>query len=130
MPKKTLTHKTYDAARALLPEMNPDLRRAIEDLLEQAERGLKTDNRILELLSADPVLRPKLRDLLEEGESERVLTRGYVSLPGDVSSLDARKFVCPQCAFTRRIQKAGQDPGLCPVHGLRLIPLAEKKEGR
>lgn len=136
MPEKEdFTQAVYRTARALLPEMKPKLRRPIEDLLEQAERGLKTDNRIVELVSADPVLRPKLRGLLEESESEQVLTAGYFSPPGDVFStpkrpLRAPKFVCPECEFTRRIQKAGQDPGLCPVHGLRLIPLAEKKEGR
>lgn len=130
MAKKPLTQKIYEAARALLPEMDPEMRHLIEDLLEQAERGLKTDNRIVELLSADPVLRLKLNGLLQESAGEHVLMGGYSPSAGDVSSPGAPKFICPECGFTRYLQKAGEDPGVCPKDGRPLVPFVEQGEGQ
>ncbi|GEM_PF-406785 len=52
----------------------------------------------------------------------------YSPLPGLLTPPPARKYVCPQpeCSYTRRLQKAGGQPGACPHHGLPLIPAEQK----
>jgi len=117
----------YRAARKLLPEMEGNMREIVEELLNKAESGEKTDNRLVEIITEDKNLRKKFRDALETGQ-EKTMGMEYSGLGGNVSSPDAQKYICPVPGhdFTRRIQKAGEDPGSCPTHNVALIPFEQK----
>lgn len=121
------TKEYYHAARKLLPQMNDVMRKSVESLLRKAEQGINTENQIIEIISVDKTLCSQLRNILDDGE----VTMGvdFSILAGDPSSPDALKFICPEPNhdFTRRIQKIGQDPGICPYHKKPLIPIAKKK---
>lgn len=121
----------YRLARDLLPEMREPMRSQVVELLRQAEAGRKTDKEIAELIATDPELMIMARDLATMGEG---MLRGLddSALGGDVPSPEARKFICPvpDHDYVVRIQSAGEDPGLCPVHMVALIPYDQKKGGR
>jgi hypothetical protein len=53
----------------------------------------------------------------------------YSALGGDPPSPEAPKYICPVPGhdYTRRIQKIGEDPGVCPKHKKALIPIQEKE---
>ncbi len=122
MPEnEDLTQAVYRVARELLPEMDEPLRREVASLLERAERGEKTDNLLVERISADERLRPRLRNALA---AKRTLSCPPAA--GDIVPPAARRYVCPQCDYVRYLQKAGQEPGECPEHHLPLIPYEQK----
>lgn len=136
-----LPEEIYAAARALLPELDEPLRRQVEALLEQAERGQATDLQILELLTAEESLRQRLRDLLKAGHTSRpvnasgsvVIMTGdsrtlgdYSPLPGSPSSTPGQVYVClvAGCDYRYVISEAGEQPLPCPKHGqLRAVDL-------
>ena len=123
--------KIYAAARTLLPTLEPDLRRQVEDLLAQAERGADTHLQLLDLLTQDDATRLPLRDLLksDEYDEERMLG-GFRGLAGEVGSTEAGEvYVCPKCDFRYIIAEAGEQPPKCPKHKVALIPAREKKGG-
>lgn len=134
MPKDFDPEVIYFAVRKLFPEMEDTTRLAVEELLEKAKLGVKTDDAIVELIALDNNLHIKFNNLLEvQGKNLDGIMMGgnYTGLGGNPSQPPkARKFICPELGhnFTRHIQKAGEDPGVCPVHNLPLIPL-DQKEG-
>lgn len=119
----------YREVRSLLPEMDPEMRAQAEALLAEAERGQKTDIALLKLIRSDPRLREILAARLRLTGSEAARSL-YSPSAGDVSSPGARKFICPECGFTRYLQKAGEDPGVCPKDGRPLVPFVEQEEGQ
>jgi hypothetical protein len=125
MQKHLLPIDYYNAARKLLPEMDEAMRQVVEELLKRAEAGEKVDNRLVEIVTENKVLRKKYRDALELGDEN---TMGYSPLAGGVNSPNARKFICPVPGhnYINRIQKVGEDPGMCPMHNLALIPFDQK----
>jgi hypothetical protein len=127
MPKKYLAEDYYRAARELLPNMDDAMRQSVEDLLKQAEAGVKTDNRIVEIVTENELLRKQFRDALNL-EGEITMGADFSPLAGNPASPNARKYICPVPGhdFIRRIQKAGDDPGMCPEHNVALIPVNEK----
>lgn len=133
MPKDFDHEDIYFAVRKLLPEMENTTRLAVEELLKKAELGIKVDNEIVELIVLDTNLHIKFTHLLEvQGKNLDGIMMGgnYMGLGGNPSlPPKVRKFVCPELGhnFTRHIQKAGEDPGVCPVHNLPLIPLNQKE---
>ncbi|MFN3763290.1 MAG: hypothetical protein ACK4WK_08840, partial [Anaerolineae bacterium] len=107
------------------PELDEPLRRQVEALLEQAERGQATDLQILELLTAEESLRQRLRDLLKAGSTSRTLG-DYSPLPGLPPSTPGQVYVCPVagCDYRYVIAEAGEQPLPCPKHGqLRAVDL-------
>ncbi len=130
MSQTNQTEDIYRVARDLLPEMEPEMRKSIEALLQQVEKGRKTDNLIVDIITENDVLRHKLREMLGNDDNERSLG-GYLPLGGDPEPPSAQKFVCPMAGhdFSKRISKAGEDPGNCPVHNLPLILASPKKRG-
>lgn len=125
MPELT-AEDYYRAARQLLPELD-DVRKAkIEELLAQAETGMSTDNQIVEIICETKILREYFRKLLHIPPSIGMM---YQPFGGDRSSPDAIKYMCPEPGhnFIRRIQRAGEDPGNCPIHHVPLIPINEKR---
>ena len=124
--------KIYAAARTLLPTLEPDLRRQVEDLLAQAERGADTHLQLLDLLTQDDATRLPLRDLLhDEVEEESLMVDVEYSSPGGemTSAEPGEVYVCPQCDFRYIIAEAGEQPPKCPKHKVALIPAREKKGG-
>lgn len=119
----------YREVRSLLPEMDPEMRTQAEALLAEAERGQKTDVALLKLIRSDPRLREILAARLSLTGSETARSL-YSPSAGDVSSPRAPKFICPECGFTRYLQKAGEDPGVCPKDGRPLVPFVEQGEGQ
>ena len=114
----------YRAARELLPKMDENMRRSVEDFLRQAEEGVKTDTKIVEIISEKKALFAKFQAILKYGG----VTLGYAPLGGDTISKtpNKHKYACPECDFILYIQKNGQDPGICPIHKKTLIPLSKK----
>lgn len=128
MPKYT-PEQIYAAAAKMLPQLEAGRRRQVQDLLEQAKRH-KSDThlQILELLTAEESTREQLLSYLKTGESERTLGE-FVPLPGPPPSTRGQLFVCPVegCDYVYAIAEAGEDPGKCLRHHLRLIPQQEKE---
>lgn len=118
----------YAAARRMLPDLEPPLRREVEVLLAQAEQGEETYLEILERLAADETLRSRLRELLREQE-----LRLYEPAPGLPEVLASVQYVCPVegCEFTWWPQQKGEKLPRCPYHNadLRPVPPAVQKEG-
>jgi hypothetical protein len=130
MPDSKQTRDYYRAARKLLPKMDDEMRERISELLQQAEQGGKTDNLIVDIITENDMLRRRLREMLGR-ERERALA-GYSPPGGNVRPVPALKFVCPVEGhhYSRRISKAGEDPGECPIHHQSLIPASSKKRGK
>lgn len=118
--------KIYAAARTLLPVLDPALRRQVEDLLAQAERGAETWDQLLALLTQDDAIQQSLRDLLKRepyDDGERMLGE-YSGMGGEVVSTEAGEvYVCPVegCTETHVIGEAGEKPPKCPIHGVTLV---------
>jgi hypothetical protein len=117
----------YRAARRLLPDMDDAMRQVVEDLLKRSEGGEQTDNRVVEVIAENRALRKKLREALDLDE-ERTLGGTFSQLAGAINPPDARKYICPVVDhdYTRRVQKAGDHPGSCPIHQVPLIPIDQK----
>ena len=124
--------KIYAAARTLLPILEPALRRQVEDLLAQAERGAETWDQLLALLPQDDAIQQSLRDLLKReayDDGERMLGE-FNGLGGEVVSTRAGDvYICPECDFRYVIGEAGEQPPQCPKHKVALIPEREKQGG-
>ncbi len=111
--------KIYAAARTLLPILEPALRRRVEDLLAQAERGAETWEQLLDALTRDDAIQQSLRDLLKGepyDDGERLLGEysglggeRYVTKAGDV-------FVCSECGYRYPIGEDGEQPVPCERH--------------
>lgn len=120
----------YTAVRNLLPELDDAMRNSVEALLARADAGDKVDNLIIDLIAENSAARKKMREALYF-EDDFLSARDFSGLAGDPSSPDARKYMCPRngCKHTIHIQKAGEDPGKCPEHGISLV-LVQKKRGK
>lgn len=118
----------YRAARTLLPSLDAVTGKALQELLDQADRGSKVDNSIIDLLTQDPDIRRKLREILFPQDES--LMRGYQPLGGNVSSPSVRKYVCPvaDCGMVWRPQNVGEQIKKCPDHNVLLIPDSQKKK--
>ncbi|HNC32187.1 MAG TPA: hypothetical protein PKX08_19385 [Cyclobacteriaceae bacterium] len=118
----------YDAVRNLLPELDETMRTSVQTLLVRADMGEKVDNLIIDLIAENPAVRKKMREVLYF-EDDLLTTRDFSGLAGNPSSPAAEKYMCPKngCAHTIRIQKAGEDPGKCPEHGIPLVPFKNKR---
>lgn len=124
MPRYT-PERIYAAARVLLPELDEPRKGEVERLLQQAAEGQDTSLRLLDLLTQDKSLRERLRVLLKGAPGE--LTLGdFPPIPGRPTSTPGQVYVCPQCDYTYVIGQAGEEPGECPIHHVRLVPQAEK----
>ncbi len=120
--KDTHEKAVYREVRLLLEQMRPEMRTQAEALLTKAESGEKTDTDLLWLIRDDKELANLLADRLKGAATN---TKGYAPLGGEHDVL-APKYVCPQCDYTRYLQKAGQAPGECPEHRVPLIPYEQK----
>lgn len=114
----------YREVRLLLEQMRPEMRAQAEALLTQAESGEKTDNDLLWLIRDDKELANLLAERLKGAATH---TRGFAPLGGEPVA-SAGKYVCPQCDYTRYLQKAGEEPGECPEHHIPLIPYEQKAQ--
>ena len=121
--------KIYAAARTLLPILKPDVRRQVEDLLTQAERGADTHLHLLDLLTRDEATRRQLRDLLKSedvayhlGEYSGLSGEQYVTKAGD-------KFACPHCDYRYPIGEDGEQPVPCKQHPKARLEKAPPEEG-
>jgi hypothetical protein len=128
MSKNLVPDDYYRAARSLLPEMDEDMRAAVEGLLKKAEGGEKVDNRLVEVITENKNLRSKFREALNSG-GDKTMGMDFSQLAGNVTPPSAQKFICPVPGHNHinRIQKAGEDPGDCPVHKVALIPIDQKR---
>ncbi len=127
MPKKLLPDDYYRAARELLPEMDDDIRQTVNELLKRAEAGEKMHNYLVEVITEDKVLRNKFREALDMA-SDNTMGMDFSQLAGNVTSPATKKFVCPVPGhnYINRIQKIGEDPGMCPVHKVALVAIDQK----
>lgn len=114
----------YREVRLLLEQMRPEMRTQAEALLTQAESGEKTDTDLLWLIRDDKELANLLAERLK-GAATNI--RGFAPLGGEPVA-SAGKYVCPQCDYTRYLQKAGEEPGECPEHHIPLIPYEQKAQ--
>lgn len=122
----------YDAARRMLPDLEPPLRGEIEALLAQAEQGEETHLEILERLTVEETHRERLRALLRGWELPPLsLYEPSPGLPGVPASV---RYICPVegCDFAWWPQQKGERPPRCPHHNvdLREAPPAAQKGGR
>ncbi len=117
MPQYT-PEQLYAAARALLPSLDPALRRQVETLLAQAEGGADTHLRLLDQLTEDDATRERLRALLkgEETVPERGLGE-YSDLGGEIYPTKAGDvFACPECGYRVLVGEDGEQPPPCEKH--------------
>ena len=117
MPRYT-PEQIYAAARALLPALDADTRRQVEDLLGQAERGRPADRALLDLLTRDEATRRQMRALLKGEVTEQVM-RGFAGLTGELTSTKPGEvFVCPAegCGYRYIIGEVNERPVPCPRH--------------
>ncbi len=126
MPEKDdLTQSIYRAVHDLLPEMDESLRAQVETLLARAKRGEKTDNLLVELVSANKRLRPRLRKTLANAER----TLSYTPFVGEKTSTPGQVFTCPKCGYRYIIGEAGETPPPCPTHHEALIRANKEAAG-
>ncbi len=128
MQKDMLPENYYRTARKLLPKMDDAMRKVVECLLKRAEDGEKTDNLIVEVITEDRDLRKKFREALDMAD-DKTMGMDFSQLGGDVNSPSARQFICPEPGhnYINRIQKIGENPGICPIHKVALIPINQKR---
>ena len=86
--------------------------RQLAELLAQANPGQQVDDQILELLKSHA----KTRQWAAEFLSPKEVTRGFDRLPGNMGSVSAQKYVCPQGDYVWYRRSVGIPIPICPSH--------------
>jgi hypothetical protein len=97
----------------LLPEAEAKvIDQKLSNLLAQAKTGQPIDNLILDVLAAHDTTREWLSEFLE-GKQQSKHLKNLDFLPGEVSIVNADKFVCPQGDYIWYRPRVGIEPPHC-----------------
>jgi len=115
------------ALRGDLPQLAvagaEELDRRLAELLAAAESGERVEDDLLELARTHPRTRLYTEYFLEHGappSPERLRVRGYSPLPGEITPIPLRRFVCPRGDYDWYQRAAGEPVPQCPSHGIPL----------
>jgi hypothetical protein len=102
------------------------VRRELDGLLAEAEKGEEVDDRLLALLAAREATRVRADELLpaslEEGE------RGFEPLPGYPSEPPGLAvYGCPEGDYDWPQFEAGEPVPDCPLHGIPLVRVGSEE---
>ncbi|HEY9659603.1 MAG TPA: hypothetical protein V6C65_14180 [Allocoleopsis sp.] len=104
------------AIRPFLPELlgaeAEQVDRQLAELLAQAKVGQQVDAQILELLKSHS----KTRQWAAEFLSPKEVPKGFDRLPGNMDSVSAQKYVCPQGDYIWYRRSVGVPIPICPSH--------------